>query len=147
MEILTRCEPRRRNSVDHCTVPQDRKVERRPVERDQLRRERCDLFHERRDQLLLGSLSDVRCSERVYGPVTGYLTVGNQRPDTNNRVVNVLGKLIAQFGPDFIIAFANMTIRSGKAFEIRNGFDVPNNNIADHRLRPSLSRLFPHSNQ
>ena len=69
--------------MDHRTVPKNRKVEGRTVERDELRRESRDLLHEGRDQLHLGSLSDVGRPERIYGPVTAFFTMGNQRSDTS----------------------------------------------------------------
>ena len=92
MEILTRCEARRCNPVNHRPVSKNRKVEGRPVESHELRRESRDLFHERRDQVLLGSLSDVRCPERVNDPVTALVQMGDQRPNTDDRVEDVLGE-------------------------------------------------------
>jgi hypothetical protein len=68
--------------MNHRPVSQDRKVEGRAVEGDELRGESRDLVHEGRDQLLLGSFSDVRCPERIHGPVTAFFAVGNQRADT-----------------------------------------------------------------
>jgi hypothetical protein len=40
---------------------------------------RRQYVHKRHDQLLLGSLSDMRCPEHIYKPVTAFFTMGNQR--------------------------------------------------------------------
>jgi hypothetical protein len=58
------------------------------------------------------------------------LPMGNQRPDANNRVVDVLGELVAHFGANFVIALAKVTVRSGVARQIRDGFDIPNDYVA-----------------
>jgi hypothetical protein len=84
VEIQTRSKARCSNSVNHCTVSQDRKVEGRTIERDELRRQRRDLLHEGRDQVLLWALSDVRCADCIYNPVTAFFAVGDQRPDAND---------------------------------------------------------------
>ena len=83
------------------------------IEGNELRRQNSDLFHESRDQVLLGSLTDVRCPERIYNPTTGFFTMGNQRPDTDDRVVDVLRELFAQFGPNFVIALADVAVSGG----------------------------------
>ena len=58
--------------------------------------------------------------------------MGNQGTDTDDRVVDVLGELVAQLGSNLVIALADMAIRGGEALQVGNGFDVPNDNIA-HR--------------
>ena len=84
MEIRTRGKSGCRNAVNHRAVSQDGKVERRPVESNELRGESRDLFHEGRNQLLLGSLSDVRCPNRIHDPLSAFLAMGDQRPDAND---------------------------------------------------------------
>ena len=86
------------------------------IEGNELRRQNSDLFHESRDQVLLGSLTDVRCPERIHDPVPAFLPVGNQRPDTDDGVVDVLGELVAQLGSNLVIALAGMAVSGGKAF-------------------------------
>jgi hypothetical protein len=44
IKVGAQCKSRRRNPVDHCSVPQDRKIKRRPVEHDELRRQLGDRF-------------------------------------------------------------------------------------------------------
>jgi hypothetical protein len=83
VEIWTRGKTWGGNSVNHRPVSKNRKIEGRTVKRDKLRRERRDFLHERRDQLLFGSLSDVGCPERIYGSMTAFFTMGNQRSDTS----------------------------------------------------------------
>ena len=130
MEVRASSKSRCRNPMDHCSVTQNRKIERRPIESDELRRKRRDLVHEGCDQLLLGSLSCVRCPKRIHSPTTAFFTMGNQRPDTDDRVVDVLGELVAQFGSDLVVGLADVAIRGGKAFQVGDSFDVPNDNVA-----------------
>ena len=77
------------------------------------------------DQGLLGAFTYMRRAKRIDSPVTIFL-MGNQGTNADDRVIDVLGKLVAQFGTDLIIAFAQMAIRSGEAFQVRDGFDIPN---------------------
>jgi hypothetical protein len=56
--------------------------------------------------------------------------MGNQRPDTDDRVVDVLRELVAHFGSNVIIALPGMAIRSGETFQVRDGFDIPNDDLA-----------------
>jgi len=56
--------------------------------------------------------------------------MGHQCPDTDDRVVDVLGELVAQFGSNVIIALPGMAIGSGEAFQVRDGFDIPNYHAA-----------------
>ena len=48
-----------------------------------------------------------------------------QSANTGNRVIDVLGKLVAHFGANFVIAFAVVTIRRSEACEVRHRFNVP----------------------
>ena len=58
--------------------------------------------------------------------------VGNQRPDTNDRVVDGLGELVAKFGSNLVIALAEMAVCGSEAFQVRDGFDIPHNEIVRH---------------
>lgn len=62
--------------------------------------------------------------------------MSSQGADADDRVINVLGKLVAHRGADFVIALANMTTGSGEALDVRDRFDVPNNDAA-HAVHPS----------
>ena len=95
-------------------ITQNRKVERRPVESDELRRQGRNPIHEGCDQLFLGSFPDARCPESVYGPATAFFPVGNQRPYANDRVVDVLRELVAQFGSNLVMGLADVAVRGGK---------------------------------
>ena len=44
--------------------------------------------------MTLGSLADMRCAECIDNPVVRFL-MGDKRTDTNDRMVDVLGKLLA----------------------------------------------------
>jgi hypothetical protein len=64
VEIRTRGEARRCNPVNHRTVSQNGKVKRRPVERDELRRQGRNLIREGRDQLLISRFLQARRGSR-----------------------------------------------------------------------------------
>jgi hypothetical protein len=117
VEIRSRTKSGCRNSMDHSPISQNGKVERRPVESDELRRERRDLVHEGRNQLFLGPLPDVRCPERIHDPATAIVAMGDQRPDTDDRVVDVLGELVPHFGTNFVIALADVAVGGGEALK------------------------------
>jgi hypothetical protein len=44
-------------------------------------------------------------------------------------MVDVLRKLVAHCRANVIVAFALMTVRSGEALDVRNGLDVPNDDM------------------
>ena len=48
-----------------------------------------------------------------------------QSANTGNRVIDVLGKLVAYFGANFVIALALVTIRRSKAAKVRHRFNIP----------------------
>jgi hypothetical protein len=48
--------------------------------------------------------------------VPAIFTVRNERPDTDDRVVDVFGELVAQLGSNLVIALADVAIRDGEAF-------------------------------
>ena len=51
--------------------------------------------------------------------------MGDQSPNANNRVVDVLGKFIPQRLSDFVFGLAVLTIGGSEALEVRDGFEVP----------------------
>jgi hypothetical protein len=51
--------------------------------------------------------------------------VRDQGADTGNRVIDVLRKLIAHIGADFVIALAIKTVCGSKAAKIGHRFDIP----------------------
>ena len=68
-------------------------------------------------------------AKRINGPATIFL-MSNQGTNANDRVINMLGKLVAHRGADFVIALAVVPVGCGEALEIRNGFDIPNDHVA-----------------
>ena len=55
------------------------------------------------------------------------VVVGNQRADTDNRVIDMLRKLVAHCGADVVITLTIKTICGSKATQIGHCFEVPNN--------------------
>jgi hypothetical protein len=73
----------------------------------------------------------VRGTECINGPRVISL-VGDQRAYAEDRVIDVLGELVAHRGADVVIALAIMTVGSGEASQVRNGFDVPDDDARAH---------------
>jgi hypothetical protein len=92
-----------------------------------------DAVDERPDQQFLGSHTDMWRTKSINRPMTVFL-MRNQTADANNGVVDMLGKLVAHSDTDIVVAVAVMAIGPGESFEVRNRFDVPNNNACDHGL-------------
>jgi hypothetical protein len=78
-----------------------------------------------------------RCPKRIDYPKTAVFSLGHQGTDTDNRVVDVLRKLVAEFGSDFIIVRPPMTIRSGEAFQVRDSFNIPNDDVSHEQATHS----------
>jgi hypothetical protein len=55
-------------------------------------------------------------AERVNHPMI-ILLMRNQRADADNRVIDVLWKFIPEFGANFVLGFAFVTIRRSEACE------------------------------
>jgi hypothetical protein len=52
-------------------------------------------------------------------------SMGCQRAHPNNRVIDVLWKFIPDFGANFVLGFAFVTIRRNEAYEVKHRFNVP----------------------
>jgi hypothetical protein len=104
----------RRQLVDHCTISEDGQIERRAVEGNELGVHLGDSVDKGRDQLPLGSLPNMRGTEGINDPSVGIL-MSDQSPNADNRVVDVLWKLVAQRLSDFVVGLAVMTIGGSKA--------------------------------
>jgi hypothetical protein len=72
----------------------------------------------------------MRCPDSIHNPVTTFFTVGNERPDANDGVVDVLGELVPQFGSDLVIRLAKVAVRGSEALQVGDRFKVPYDNIA-----------------
>jgi len=59
---------------------------------------------------------------------------------TNDRMVDVLGKLLAQLRSDFIIGLAAVPIGGCEALQVRYGFDVPYDYVRHDIQRNSMWR-------
>jgi hypothetical protein len=70
-----------------------------------------------------------RCAQGLDVPAA-VLPVRDQGADAHDRVVDVLGKIFAHRGTDFVIGFADVPVGGGKALEIRRSFEVPNDDVA-----------------
>ncbi len=94
VEIRPGRKPRRGDRVDHGPVAQHRQIEAIAVKRHKLRAQLGDLLDERRNQLLFGSLPDMRRAERVHHPGP-LLTMRDESADADDRMIDMLWKLIA----------------------------------------------------
>jgi hypothetical protein len=74
--------------VDHCAVAQHRKIKGRAIESDKLRCQFGNPTNEGRYQLLLGTLANVRGTERAYCPAIISL-VSNQSADAEDGMVDL----------------------------------------------------------
>ena len=53
-----------------------------------------------------------------------------RRSDAYDRVVDVLGEFVAHGRAHLVIALADMVIRSGKAFQVGDRLNIPNDDVA-----------------
>jgi hypothetical protein len=51
-------------------------------------------------------------------------------------VVDVSGELVTQFGSNLGIALAHIAVRSGEAFQVRDGLDIPNDDVVHAAFSP-----------
>ena len=72
----------------------------------------------------------MRCPERIHDPVTAVLSMGDQRPDANDRVVDVLGELVSQFGSNLVIGLADVAVSGGEALQVGDGLNISNDHVA-----------------
>ena len=56
--------------------------------------------------------------------------MGNQRTDTDDRVVDVLGELVPQLGSNLVVAFADMAVSGGEALQVGDGLNISNDHVA-----------------
>jgi len=95
--------------VDHRSVAQHREVEAVTVERDELRPQLRDLAAEGADELFLRPLAHVGCADGVHRPVVS-LPVSDEGSDADDRVVDVLRKLVADRLADFHVGLADEVV-------------------------------------
>ena len=55
--------------------------------------------------------------------------MSDERADTDNRVVDVLWKLVAECLPDFFVRLASKTVGSSITRDIRYGFEIPYDDV------------------
>ncbi len=92
VEIRPRRKAGSRHFVDHRPVTKDRQVEAVAVKSYELRRKLGDLVDKGRNQLLFGSVADMRRAKRIHhpGPV---VAMGDERADADDRVIDMFGNL------------------------------------------------------
>ena len=77
--------------------------------------------------MLLGPLPYVGRADSVHRPVIE-LAVCDQGSDADDRVVDVLRKLVADGLAHSHVGLADEIVGGREAAEVRNGLEVPNNN-------------------
>src|SRR5271166_5262921 len=65
----------------------------------------------------------------IDGPAAVF-TMSHQGTNADDRVEDVLGELVAHCGANFVIALADMAGRGGKALQVGNRLEVPNDDVA-----------------
>ena len=93
---------------------------------------------EGRDQLLFGSRGDAGRAQRIHNPAVIVL-MGNQRADADDRVVDVLRKLVADGGADLVVGLAIETLGGRKPLEVGDGLDIPGDDAGSHWRTPTSS--------
>jgi hypothetical protein len=71
----------------------------------------------------------VRGAERIDRPAAVF-AVGDQRTDANDRMVDVLGELVAQLGANLVVALTLVAVGGGKTSQVRDRFDIPNDHAS-----------------
>ena len=74
----------------------------------------------------------MRSTKRLNDPVIA-VPMRNQCPNADDRVVNVLGKLVAKLGTDFVVSFSVVTIRRSETYEVRNRLNIPYDHVGHVR--------------
>ena len=69
------------------------------------------------------------CAKRINRPVIE-LSVCDKCPDTDDGVVDVFWKFIADCFTDFSVSLAGQVVRGCEPLKIRNRFEVPNDELA-----------------
>ena len=94
-----------------------------------------DPVDKRRDQLLLGPLADVGRAEGVNRPVTG-LSVRDEGAYADDRVVDVLGELVADRLADLAVGPADEVVGGCEPRDVGNGLQVPDDDasVRAHRV-------------
>ncbi len=62
--------------------------------------------------------------------------VGDQRADADDRMVDVLRKLVADGGANVLIGLARKTIGGRKPLEVGDGLDIPGDDAGSHLPDP-----------
>ena len=79
----------------------------------------------------------MRRTERIDHPGTTAVAVGNQSADADNRMVDVLGELVAHGSADVVVGPADKVIGGSVATQVGNRFNVLNDDVGriDRRSR------------
>jgi hypothetical protein len=84
-----------------------------------LRFQRIDLVDESGNQLLLGPVTNVRSSERLYLPVAS-LVACDERSNADDRVVDVLRELVTDRFTDLVVGAAVEPVGAPSSKHFRN---------------------------
>ena len=117
--------------MDHRPIAQHGQVEAVAVEGDELRAQLRDLIAEGGDELLLGPLAHVGRADGVHRPVIG-LPVRDEGSDADDRVVDVLGKLVADRLADFHVGLADKIVGGCEPGEVGHSLQVPDDDAWFH---------------
>src|SRR5260370_42297756 len=117
--------------MEHCAVSQHGKVKRCSVERYKLRIKFGNSTNERAYQFSFRALTDMRCTKRIDYPLI-IIAMRDQCANTDYRVVQVFGKLVANCCANFFVTLAVMTVSSSKSFYVRNSLKIPDENMGRH---------------
>jgi hypothetical protein len=117
--------------MDHCSIAQHGQVKAVAVEGDESRAQLRDLVAESGDQLLLGPLAYVRGPDGVHSPVV-QLPVRDEGADADDRVVDVLGKLVADRLADFYVRLADQIVGGREAGKVGHSLQVPHDDAWFH---------------
>jgi hypothetical protein len=79
----------------------------------------------------------MRRTERIDHSGTTVVAVGNQSADADNRMVDVLGELVAHGSADVVVGPADKVIGGSVATQVGNRFNVLNDDVGriDRRSR------------
>src|SRR5262249_31414686 len=107
------------------------------VEGHETRTQLCNLVAEGGNELLLGSLAYVRRADGVHCPVIR-LPVRDERPDADDRVVDVLREFVADGLADFHVGLADKIVSGFEPAEVGHSLQVPDDDAWFHEVSHSL---------
>ena len=114
--------------MDHSAVPQDRHVERGPVESDELRPVLRNPIDEGLDRFGLGSLGEVWSAERAHDP-PGVEPLRDESADTDDPVKDELWEPIPELLASSCLVRLVKPVHTGDGGEVGYRFQVPDEKV------------------